>query len=248
MTNVQTVMVCRRWPLRVTAGEGGYYEYMNERAGEVGRNAECIRWLLSSKPYDIRTVMEPFGGVGAFATVVQGALAPEQHWLYEIDEDCLRQLQMAFADRPVNVAYGDANETIGSRPADLYLLDTPFYTVLHHEKWRPAWERMFALKPKLVIWMDGASFGMQWHAGRYGEAMGCEVANSEDYARATSRFIHERYGYAVRAATVSRGCFYFAVTEGPVDDFELAKFSTVGRSLTDPHGKPEPPIIRYLLT
>jgi hypothetical protein len=237
--------------MRLVAGNGGYYQYVNERAGEVGRNAHCIRYLLGELDDDFDTVMEPFGGVGVFGTVIQGVCKPSSHKLFDIDEDCLVQLQNAFEDRPgVEVAEGDAQETIGSEPADFYMLDTPFYTALRHEQWREAWERMFALKPKAVIWMDGASFGMQWHAARYAELMSYPILNNEDYARATSFFIHTRYGYAVRAATVSRGCFYFAVTEGPVSDFPLAKFSTKGRGLLFPGDKPvapDPPEIRYLL-
>jgi hypothetical protein len=242
------LLVCDTWPLVVQDGEGGYYHYVNARAGEVGRNAHCIRWLLHELALPLETVVEPFGGVGVFATVVQGALAPRTHRLYDIDPDCLRQLRQAFAATPgAWVVQADADEVIGSMSADLYLLDFPKFTVTDHVQWRTQLDRLFERKPKAVVWMDGASFGMQWHAARYGERFGEPVTGNADYARAMSTHIYRRYGYSLRAATVSRGCFYMAFTPDAPTDFPLCKFTTKGRALR-PVGtrlvKADPPVLQ----
>lgn len=225
------VLVCDRWPLKLTGGKGGYYEYVNDRAGEVGRNAHCIYWLLEQLQPQARTVSEPFGGVGVFATVIQGFCQPEEHRIYDIDADCLRQLEQAFAGRPgVSVQKGNAWDTIGE-PADFHMLDFPFFTALHFDEWRPQLNRLFATKPELVIWMDGASFGMHWHAQRYAKLLEWPVRDNFSYACAISERVQREYGYAVQAATVSRGCFYFAFAPGESRQFELREFNTQGRAL-----------------
>jgi hypothetical protein len=228
------VLVCGEWPLLLKAGAGGYYHYVNKRAGEVGRNAHCIRWLLESLDLEIESVVEPFGGVGVFATVIQGVLHPTTHRLYDLDTDCLAQLRAAFEGTSgVTVEEGDAERTIGGESADLYLLDFPSpFTAMHFDRWAVQWERLIAQNPKAIIWMDGASWGMHWHAARYAQVLGRPVADSEDYARGMSDFLFDRYGYALRAATVSRGCFYFAATPGEVAEFPVQKFTTRGLALT----------------
>jgi hypothetical protein len=228
------VLVCNQWTLKLLGGEGGYYHYVNKRAGEVGRNAHCIRWLLEQLNMNVETVVEPFGGVGVFATVVQGVCSPKEHYLYDLDPDCLRQLRAAFADVPgVTVAKADATKTIGGQPADLYLLDFPSpFTALHIEDWELQLDRLFASNPGAVIWMDGASFGMHWHAHRYATALDYPVRNNRDYAKAISAYVHKHYGYAVEAATVSRGCFYFLLAPRPETiEFPVREFLTAGLEL-----------------
>lgn len=233
---MKSVLVCGKWPLALYDGTGGYYHYVNDRADEVGRNAHCIRWLLEEVNLDIRSAIEPFGGVGVFATVIQGVCKPDIHRLYDIDDDCLRQLRTAFCNHSsVRVDYGDARETIGGHAADLYVIDFPSpYTLLHREKWDTQWKRLLeprANRPRLVIWMDGASFMMHRHTDLYSRLSGYPVKNQEDYARAVSHVMHKQYGYSLAAATVSQGCYYFAAVPGPVRDFEVRRFTTKGCAL-----------------
>jgi hypothetical protein len=189
---MKELLVCDQWPLRLAEGEGGYYAYANSRSGEVGRNAWCIRWLLHELglPTGL-TAVEPFGGVGAFATVVQGVLRPRHHFIGEIDPDCLRQLQTAFGDRDGMYVLGlDAREAIGNVPGEFYLLDFPFFTLTRQDEWEEQLDRLFLkMGPQAVIWMDGASFGMQWHAGRYAARFGRPVTNCEDSTTAMSHAV-----------------------------------------------------------
>lgn len=222
MLELKTALICGKWKLPILEGEAntlpsgakGYYEYINKRPAETGRNALCIEWLLQGLP-KYTTVLEPFGGVGVFATIVRNMLRPTRHQIYDIDDDCLRQLRNAFThparrfNRGVTVAHADARYILRKRSARIYLLDFPFQTITLYLEWEEEWQAIFAKKPRAVIWMDGAARYMHFHKERYSARFGQVVNSQEDYARAMSRFMYERHGYSITKCAWSIGCFYF---------------------------------------
>lgn len=224
-----SILLCDKWELPLRPGLGGYYEYANGRTSEVKRNARCIEFLIGALGV-LRNgiVVEPFGGVGAFATVAQGALEPVGHAVYDIDPDCLAQLAAAFGGRAgMHIAYGDAQETIGRRDSGLTILDFPFYTASRHVHWEAAWKRLLLQRDTgAVIWMDGASKYLHLHAQRYADMLGYPITAGPErfrqYAEATSRFMYQHYGYSIKQATYSGGCFYFGAAPGPENGMGLA--------------------------
>lgn len=205
----RTAVVCEKWELPIKEGEGGYYEYANGRHMETAKNALCIEHLLHKVPDGI-SVIEPFGGVGVFATIVQNVTKPTSHKIWEWDKDCVEQLRSAFGSTTgVKVHHGDAWDIIGEFDADLYLLDFPFCTIKSFEKMKPYWDEIFSLGVEYVLWMDGASRYLHFHKERYSEVFGTKIETPEDYAQAMSDWYFKRYGRSINNAAYSHGCFYF---------------------------------------
>lgn len=219
---MKTALVCGKWELPLLPGEAnqlangskGYYEYINERTAETGRNAICVEWLMERMPKGL-TVAEHFGGVGVFALIAQEVLKPKRHLIFDIDGDCLRQLRGALGGRAgVDVRHGDAEQLLGQYAAEFYLLDFPFFTIKRYPNWQPHWDLMLANQPAGVLWMDGAARYLHLHLQTYSEAFGEEITTPESYARAMSNMLLRRNGYAIEAMAYSQGCFYFLATPG----------------------------------
>lgn len=219
---MRKAIVCEKWELPIKEGEGGYYEYANGRHMETAKNALCVEYLLgkvNTKPTLLErfrpkslTVLEPFGGVGVFATIVQNVLHPDRHLIWEWDKDCVEQLRFALANSCAKIHNGDAWDIIGTVDADVYVLDFPFCTIYYFEGMKHHWDSIFKDRPKAVLWMDGASRYLHFHKERYGKVFGKTIKTPEDYAQAMSDWYYERYGYTVNNAAYSHGCFYFLAT------------------------------------
>ena len=228
--NHRTALVCGKYELSVRPGEAkpcdgedqalGYYEYINHRTKETGKNLLCVQQLISSLPQGL-IVYEPFGGVGAFAALVQGALKPSSHVMCDIDEDCYNQLAYAFGGHPgVRITRDNARIHLGREYADLYLCDFPFHTLIRYAEWKAQWQRMTNQRPKAIVWMDGAISKLHLHTRNYTKATGYPVTRDpETYAQAMSRRLYEDTGYSITESAYSWACSYFraeAVPPGPI--------------------------------
>lgn len=220
----KTALICGKWKLPILEGnptpiEGSkaksYYEYANDRYLETGKNALCVEHLMNKLPQGVK-VVEPFGGVGVFATVAQGVLQPNTHLIYDIDPGCVAQLDFAFKGKAI-VHNEDAHNVIGKDDGDIYILDFPFMTIkrLSEGEWVPELERLFNnIKPKAVIWMDGASRYLHFHKERYAKVFGVPYINTmEDYTNAMSDWLEDRFGYQITDMAGQHACSYFLIQE-----------------------------------
>ena len=90
---MKSVSICNRWEMPLLEGKGGHYRYLDTASQ---RNAECFLHLveaLSPEAPRVDSVVEYFGGVGIFSTIIQRTIHPLQHWAFDVDLDCVRQLQ-----------------------------------------------------------------------------------------------------------------------------------------------------------
>jgi hypothetical protein len=198
---------------RVVEGASkSYFEYMNGRAHETGKNLLCIQFLFQGIEQGLK-VDEPFGGCGVFAIAIQELLKPEFHRIGEIDEECVKQLRHSL-DRYHNLAVKqeDAHETIGRRHADVFVCDFPFFTInkLKEGLWQ---EEMLLLtqeiKPRHIIVTDGLSHFWHFNYPRL-RARGYEDATEDrgSYAKVVDRFFG-KVGYRVESMAWHGSCFYY---------------------------------------
>ena len=187
MTSIQ---VCNRWELPLLAGEGGHYRYLDTASH---RNAACFLELCNHLEVPaVRSVVEYFGGVGIFSTIVQQLFHPSQHWAFDIDPDCVAQLQTIPG---MVAASGDAHETMGSIQADLVVADFAVCTLRTIDEW--PWSRVVALHPRYIVVSDTALRRLGLHRALYSRIAGSTVFSPEDYYRAYSKHMWGRYGYSV---------------------------------------------------
>jgi hypothetical protein len=228
-------VVCDKWDLPILPGKetvvvGGahnYFFYLNNHMWEIGRNVRCIEHLISRIPKGL-TILE-LGGLGVWATCAQGLLEPKAHVLFDVDDDCLAQLHAAFDSKPgVSVVRGDITELIDQYPSQFYLMDIPNSTIVKHSNWVPLWKKMVATSPQYILFQDGASKYLHLHRETYSRAFGTPITDHASYIHAMSKFLQSHYGYGVRAATWSSGCYYMLVTPEPTEmsvenDIEITK-------------------------
>ena len=232
----KTALICEKYALQVIEGEVkkvegeeralGYYEYINARTLETGKNLLCVEHLLQMLPKNL-SVIEPFGGVGAFSALIQGQVEPISHKIYEIDEPCLKQLKFAFANtKGAEVAYGNAREILGTERADLYVCDFPFMTIMRYGEWRNEWKRMTAQSPEAILWMDGAVSYLHLHTKNYSKFTGMEVTRDPlTYAMAMSKMLHDDTGYSIVATAYSHACSYFLAKKTPPEEISAVRFA-----------------------
>lgn len=232
--------VCEKWQLpllegeivKLPAGDKGYYEYINERPKETGKNALCVEDLLRRLPVGL-TVAEHFGGVGVFATVIEGVLKPQSHFIGDIEDNCLKQLTQAFSKTAgVHVELSDARESLGRIKADIYVLDFPFMTIKRYPEWEEQITAMFKKEPRAVLWMDGAGRYLHFHKERYGEIFGGDVDDIEDYTYGVSMYVHERHGYSITACSYQHACSYFLFEKTKPGKIVFKKFTDGEKGLT----------------
>lgn len=187
-----TIQVLDRWPLVLRPGTGGHYQYLDTASK---RNSACFLNLIEDLPQGI-SVVEHFGGVGMFSTIIQQVLHPQQHIIEDLDEDCVAQLSSLFVgDDQVSVARADAKISMGSRPVDLVVLDFAYATIKHHGEW--PWARVTATQPRYIVFADTALRRLGLHRKLYSQLFGCPIVTHEDYVEAYSRYLWGHYGYSV---------------------------------------------------
>lgn len=187
MTSIQ---VCNRWELPLRAGAGGHYRYLHTASD---RNASCFLELCNHMEVPaIGSVVEYFGGVGIFSTIIQQLFRPPQHWAFDLDSDCVAQLQTIPG---MVAAQGDAHETMGSIPADLVVCDFAICTLRTVDEW--PWARVVAHRPRYIVASDTALRRLGLHRALYSRLAGSSVVSFEDYVRVYSKHMWEHYGYSV---------------------------------------------------
>lgn len=189
-----------------------YFEYMNGRAHETGKNLLCIQFLFQGIEQGL-TVQEPFGGCGVFAIAIQELLKPRKHHVGEIDEECVKQLRHALSRYDIDIAQEDAHEKLGQLHSDIFVCDFPFFTInkLKDGLWR---DEMLLLtqdiKPRHIIVTDGLSHFWHFNAPRL-LARGYKDADPADrgsYAKVVDGFFR-KVGYRVESMAWHGSCFYY---------------------------------------
>jgi hypothetical protein len=194
-------LICNKWKIDVLDGKnGGHYKWLNKNSKVIGHNALCQEWLLSECGHGMR-VLEPFGGLGVASIIIRNLLTPSWQKVYEIDKDCLQQLNHCLGQLGIEVAYGDAKETVVKNKADVYIMDFASYTCYRHGEWEEQWKAIFSSKPKIVVWFDSSARYLHINKDRYSKVLDSVVSSKEDYVKAVSEFTYDRYGYSITKAT-----------------------------------------------
>lgn len=231
---IEQPLICGRWPIVLQAGTGGFFEYLHTASA---KNASAFLTLLCPQwdrlgpseaplgpcvlPQGL-TVVEHFGGVGLFSTIIQEVLRPRMHAIFDLDPDCVDQLRSAFARKLVGLdgkeplmsaMQGDAKLTMASIPGDLVVCDFPYATIKHHTDW--PWDSMLAHKPMALIWSDTAARRIGLHRALYTTLFGSRVVSHEDYVRAYSTYIYDRYGYSISRCAYHVYSYLYATATPP---------------------------------
>jgi hypothetical protein len=185
-----TVQVCGRFPLVLQPGSGGFYGYLHTASS---KNAACFYQLVKDLPTGM-SVVEHFGGVGMFTTIIQNILKPSSHLAMDLDKDCAMQLRSLLGEEYSSQM--DAKEGMGKWKADLIVCDFPNYSIKQIDQW--PWDRVFAQNPRYVVWSDVALRRLGLHRAFYSRIFGSDIYSHEDYVHAASREMFRRYGYTIR--------------------------------------------------
>jgi hypothetical protein len=237
--NHKTALVCGKYELPVQAGEArkcegesqalGYYEYINHRTKETGKNLMCVQHLIRDLPQGL-SIYEPFGGVGAFAALLQGQLRPSSHVMCDIDPDCYNQLRFAFGNQTgVRVTADNARTHLGTERADLFVCDFPFHTIMRYKEWKNEWARMTQQKPMAIVWMDGAISKLHLHTKTYSKNTGRTITRDpQTYAQAMSEILYADTGYSITESSYSWACSYFIAKPVPPSQVAITRYSGSG--------------------
>ncbi len=226
-------LILNEYPFELIPGEGrnmegggvSYYDYINKRPTETGKNVQCIAWLIKDLKKGM-SVWEPFGGVGVFATAVQEILKPKAHVIHEIDETCLLQLEHALSKYNVAIDKQDATKVLGTQYADVFVVDFPLFSMLRYLKgrWEPELRRMTTQRPKAIIMTDGSScrYHLQWKNYKKVDSRIDDTRTS--YVYALSRLLHNRYGYSIVACAFHANSFYYRLENVPPNQAQFINF------------------------
>lgn len=184
---MSTVQICDRWELPLLDGSGGHYQYLDSISK---RNAACFLELVDG--LHIESAVEYFGGVGIFSTIIQQVLHPYRHSVFDLDADCVAQLRTI---QGLQVAQGDAHETMGTATGDLVVCDFPVCTLRTLPEW--PLERIVALHPRYIVVSDTALRRLGLHRELYSKLSGEPVFDLDDYVKVYSESIWKRCGYSV---------------------------------------------------
>jgi hypothetical protein len=209
-------------PNKMPDGDMSYYQYVNARWQETGKNILATMFCLEDEPEGL-TYVEPFGGCGVFSTAIHHVKKPSRHIISELDEECYKQLVAACPW--AEVWHENAHDTLGIRPADVYVCDFPFFTstrfFLNHE-WRPEMGRMITQKPKAINITDGSSARYHFLVEPL-RKRGMNVnSDRRTYVRAVSQMFYSEYGYSISRCGYHGTCFYYKLVPGWCPPAEIA--------------------------
>lgn len=201
-------LVLKKYPFELLPLSGksplSYWQYI----GDAHKHNVCFGELIKGMPEGV-SVVENFGGIGMTGTIVQNELKPSLHVLFDIDEDCIKQLQHLFQEK---VRYGDAKETIGMIQADFVILDFPNFTVNKWAQWEEPFRRMFNLKPKFVTITDIANQRIGLHRDLYTKIFQAPIFNIEDYMEALSQKFYDSMGYSIQKVAYDHKAAFLLLT------------------------------------
>jgi hypothetical protein len=193
-------LILNKYPFELIPGEGrnmegggvSYYDYINKRPTETGKNVQCIATLIKDLPKGL-SVWE------------------QAHIIHEIDETCLLQLEHSLSKYNVAIDKQDATKVLGTQYADVFMVDFPLFSMLRYLKgrWEPELRRMTLQRPQAIIMTDGSScrYHLQWKNYKKVDSRIDETRSS--YVYALSRLFHERYGYSIVACAFHANSFYY---------------------------------------
>jgi hypothetical protein len=184
---MNSVLICGRWQMPLLDGKGGHYRYLDTASH---RNAACFLHLIDG--LQSKSAVEYFGGVGIFSTVIQRVIHPPQHWAFDVDLDCVRQLQTIEG---LQATDGDAHETMGTIEAELVVCDFPVATLRTIDEW--PWSRVVASHPPHIVVSDTAFRRLGLHRATYSRLASQPVHTFPDYINAYSASFYAKYGYSV---------------------------------------------------
>ena len=202
---MRELLVGGRWPLPLVEGAGGHFAHIDREASKM--NEACFMHITRDFPHGM-SVAEYFGGVGIFSTIVQETLKPRLHLIYDIDDDCVRQLQSVFTGRAV-VGKADAKEVMGTHPVDMVVLDFPTMNVRFFERDWPV-AKVMERRPRYLIWSDTALRRIGWFRHLYTEFFSEEVFSYSDYIRCFNKLLWTRYRYTITRVSRHMHAYYLA--------------------------------------
>lgn len=235
MTEPTNWLVYEKYPFSLLPGEArvvegqakSYFEYMNGRAHETGKNLLCIQFLFKGIEQGLE-VREPFGGCGVFAVAIQELLKPKYHHIGELDLECVKQLKHALSRyrEGVTIMEEDAHQSLGKYNGDVFVCDFPFFTInkLKDGLWRDEMVQLTQeIKPKHIIVTDGLSHFWHFNAPRLRARGYPATPERASYATVVDQFFG-KVGYRVESMAWHGSCFYYRldlIENGPVSPIRL---------------------------
>ena len=227
-------LILDKYPFELIPGEGrdmegggvSYYDYINKRPTETGKNVQCVAWLMRDLPQGL-SVWEPFGGVGIFATAIQEILKPRAHIIHEIDETCLTQLEHALLKYSVAIDRKDATKILGTQYADVFVCDFPLFSFLRYmnkRRWEAELLRMTTQRPKAIVMTDGSScrYHLQW---KNYTKVNPKIDNTrESYVYELSKLFHSRYDYSIAECAYHANSFYYRLEHKKPHEIQFKHF------------------------
>lgn len=149
-----------------------------------------------------KSVLEAFGGSGWHTAVIQRAVAPDRHVVFDLYEDCA--LSTRLTNPGVEARAADSYSELERMPDksfDWVHMDYNRYTYYRGLK-DAALPHAFRIARRWVTIADSAIFGLRFPGNRscYGRVFGRPINSAEDYLRAASRGYAERFGFSMVAA------------------------------------------------
>lgn len=232
-------LIMGKYPFKLLPGEEtnirgtgarSYYEYLNGRPLETGKNVLCAAWVLEKFSVPNPVVEDPFGGCGVFSVFIQENFQPSVHRIFDIDPQCVKQLHHALDQYPGTlILQGDARELAGSEKADLYICEIPFFTYTRYtfsNEWRWELHKMTQHRPAALLITDGSSCKFHFVRASLAER-GIVVTDRESYVRLMSQRLWDTLGYSVTRCAYHNTCFYYLVEPLPPGDIDF-KFLPAG--------------------
>lgn len=208
---MKTALLCNKWKLPLLDGSGGYFQDLKFQY--LNRRCLCLEWLFTDAE-KCETAVDFFGGVGIIETIVTNMVKPVEFDIYDIDDDCLRQLKQAFPN--ANVEYGDATKTmVNTKHYDLAVIDHPYLTPKRWLDWDKEFDGVFAMQPKLVE-IAIAVRRLPLLMEVYSRYLNHEVTDIPSYVMGISKRLHSKYGYSVIKAASLFTSVYVLVAKGEV--------------------------------
>lgn len=209
-------LIANKWELPIIEGkQGGFFSHLNPR--DISKRVQCIRWLFEGLPTP-SSATEYFGGIGVQSTLVRKILAPREHYIFDIDLDCVEQLDYLFG-KVAKVSKGDAKELMlkDDPDSDLVLLDFPNMTARHFGSWGDQFHNVFRKLPEYVTVTDIAYRYLHLHKPLYSTVLEKKIDTVEDYINATSKYFRVRFDYNVEKAAVRNGACYLLLSKNNVE-------------------------------
>jgi hypothetical protein len=240
--------ILNKYPFELIPGEAkempdgdlSYYEYLNGRWKETGKNVMAIAWLLRNFPQGLK-IIEPFGGCGVFSVAIQEIMKPSYHRIGELDGDCYKQLTHVMSRYPSAAVFNDdAHQTLGTIAGDIYVCDFPFFTLIKHETgyWVEEMKRIVAQRPRAILITDGASCRYHFTAKALSNRGYPVTPDRESYAYCFDQMMSRTYDYHVTGMVYHGTCFYIRVEPEPreIEFLKLEAGSGVNGLRPDPKG------------